>query len=168
MKNIAISGSWRNSTPELENDVEKIVKSELGNGNCIITWWAPWVDYLATEIVLKHWNPRKNLKIFLPVKLELLLKHFEKRILEWILDKNIWEKVIFQLKSVKEKFPNSIFDETIYADCNEESYFARNTTIIENCDKLYAFCVNGSKWTMDAYLKALSLWKEAILKEYEI
>jgi len=41
--------------------------------------------------------------------------------------------------------PESIKDNTPYAEANVESYYARNTAIIKECDELCAFQVNNSQ-----------------------
>ncbi|MDR2190280.1 MAG: hypothetical protein LBP53_03695 [Candidatus Peribacteria bacterium] len=64
-----------------------------------------------------------------------------------------------QLKRVAELAPESVIDTyaTPYEEANTESYYARNTKIIENADELYAFLVNGSKGVQDAIDKAKEL-----------
>ncbi|MCH8519789.1 MAG: hypothetical protein LAT82_03460, partial [Nanoarchaeota archaeon] len=59
-------------------------------------------------------------------------------------------------------------DDFGFIEANEESYYARNTKIIEAGDYLYAFQVNKSKGTQDAIDKARSLGKEVIVEEYQV
>lgn len=66
------------------------------------------------------------------------------------------------------KLGSRIFDNFGFVETNEESYYARNTKIIEAGDYLYAFQVNKSKGTQDAINKARSLGKEVFVKEYKV
>ena len=64
--------------------------------------------------------------------------------------------------------PNAIFDEWAWKEANKESYYGRNTFIVEECDELYAFQVNDSKGTQDAIDKAKTLRKPTHVKKYYI
>ncbi len=72
------------------------------------------------------------------------------------------------LKKISKVAPNSIFDEWGYKKANVESYYARNTKIIENCDEVYAFQVNDSQGTQDAIAKAKEKKKSVHVKKYTI
>ena len=168
MKWYAISGSWRIINNKVKKDLEEIVKGIILKGNGIITGGALGVDYIATQVVLDYGNVKKQLKIYLPIKLEDFCMHYFKRADEGIITKEQAEIITKQLKEVKRISPKSIFDDTNYNKANIESYYARNTSIIENCDELYAFQVNESKGTQDAIDKAKKLGKKATLKKYAV
>lgn len=53
--------------------------------------------------------------------------------------------IISQLREVLDIAPQVIYDQTPYIEANVESYYARNTTILKECDILYAFQVNESQ-----------------------
>jgi hypothetical protein len=76
--------------------------------------------------------------------------------------------VTSQLRLVAKLAPNSIFDEWGYKRADLESYYARNTKIVENCDELYAFHVNKSKGTQDAIDKVKKMNKPVHVKKYTI
>jgi hypothetical protein len=168
MKWYAISGSWRTTNDEVKTDVEKIVKKIILAGDGIITGGALGVDYIATNVVLKIGNPRKQLKLYLPIKLENLCKHFFKRAEEGVITKEQAEIITSQLKEVEKICRNCIHDDWGFSKANIESYYARNTKIVENCEVLYAFQVNDSKGVQDAIDKAKKLGKETHIKKYYI
>ncbi len=168
MKYYAISGSWRTINKEVENDVKKTVSQIIKQWDGIITWGALWVDYIATETVLKLWNPKKQLQIFLPINLDAFCKHYHKRAKEWVITLKQANEITSQLKKISNKSPESISDDTPFELANIESYYARNTTIIKECDKLFAFQVNNSQGTQDAVDKAKELWKDVVVKKYYI
>ena len=73
MKWYAISGSWRVADENLFNDVKNVVKEIVSKGDGIVSGGALGVDYIATQVVLDSGVPKKQLKIYLPIKLEALL-----------------------------------------------------------------------------------------------
>lgn len=164
----AISGSWRIINNGIKKDLEDIVKEIIFKGDSIITGGALGVDYIATQVVLDYGNVKKQLKIYLPIKLDDFCIHFFKRVDEGIITKEQAEMITIQLNEVKRISPKSIFDDTGYNKANVESYYARNTSIIRNCDELYAFQVNESKGTQDAINKARKLGKKVMVKKYTI
>jgi hypothetical protein len=168
MKWYAISGSWRIINNKVVEDVKKVVREIIGNGNGIVNGGALGVDYVSTQAVLDEGNPNKQLKIFLPIKLDWLCEHYNKRRKEGVITKEQEEMICSQLLEVKKLSPESILDSTNFQEANEESYYARNTNIVESCDVLLAFQVNDSKGTQDAIDKARKLGKEVRVKKYKI
>jgi len=53
MKWVAISGSWRKTNEEVENDVRQAVREIIKRGDGIVTGGALNVDYFATDEALK-------------------------------------------------------------------------------------------------------------------
>ena len=168
MRFYAISGSWRAIDEAVEKDVKEAVENIIKRWDWIITWGALWVDYIATQSVLSLWNPKKQLKIYLPISLEKFCEHYHKRAVEWIITQEQADMITLQLKKISEISSERINDETPYTEASVESYYARNTVIIKECDELYAFQVNDSQWTQDAINKAIELWKPVIVKKYSI
>ena len=168
MKWYAISGSWRTTNDEVKRDIEKTVEKIIFDGDGIITGGALGVDYIATNVVLRKGNPRKQLKLYLPIKLEDLCKHFFKRAEEEVIIKEQAEMVTLQWKKVEKICKNCIHDDWGFSKANIESYYARNTKIVEDCDILYAFQVNDSKGTQDAIDKVKRLGKDVHVKKYYI
>jgi len=163
----AISGSWRTINKEVEKDVRLIVKKIIKKGDGIITGGALGVDYIATQEVIK--NKKLNLiKIFLPINLKSFCKHYEKRAKEGIISFLQAENICRQLIYINNNSPNSIMVSGKFEEASEKSYYSRNSDIVKNCDKLYAFQVNDSKGTQDAIIKARELGKEVFVKKYKI
>lgn len=162
----AISGSWRNFNEEVKKDVRKTVREIVNSDSGIVTGGALGVDYLATESVLKHGNPKAQLRIYLPISLEKFCQHYLKRAEEGVITKKQAKKIVSQLEKIAEISPESIFDETIFKTANKRSYYARNTKIIKNSDALYAFQVNESKGVQDTIEKALRNKKQVYIKKY--
>ena len=168
MKWYAISGSWRIINKKVKEDVTKVVKAIILRGNGIVTGGALGVDYIATQIVLDFGKPEKQLRIYPPIKLNAFCKHYFKRAKEEVITPKQAEIITSQLKQVHKIAPNCIFDEWGFTQANIESYYARNTKIIENCDELYAFQVNNSQGTQDAINKAEEMGKPSHIKKYVI
>lgn len=168
MRWYAISGSWRRTDERVEKDVEEAVYNIVSNGDGILTGGALGVDYLATNMVLEKGDVKNQLRVYLPVDLETYKKHFLKRKREGVINSEQAEKIIGQLGEVYSKCPNCILDKTNYLEVSKESYHARNTSIVEDCDEIYAFQVNESRGTEDAIDKARKLGKPIHVKKYTI
>lgn len=166
MRWVAISGSWRKTNENVRRDVEETVKNELRNGNGIVTGGALGVDYFATNAVIEE-GAFERLRIYLPIPLEDFCVHYRKRAEEGVITNEQAESVISQLELVDKMNAESIID-GLYAEADTESYYARNKSIAENCDILYAFQVNESRGTQNAIDKATALGKEIRMKKYEI
>ncbi len=168
MRWTAISGSWRKTSDEVRKDVEEVVRGILEEGGGIVTGGALGVDYIATQVVLEKGDARKQLRIYLPITLQDFCAHYRKRAKEGVISEAQAGEITTQLEQVHKLAPNAIIDETPYTEANIESYYARNTSIIRDCDTLYAFRVNNSQGTQDAIDKARQLEKEVIVKNYTI
>jgi len=168
MKWYAISGTWKTITKEAEKDVQEIVKNIVSRGDGIITGGALGVDSVAVQTVLELGNVKKQLRLYLPINLDDLIEHFFRRASEGVITKEQADEVTAQWKKVAEICPECIKDDWGFKEANQESYYARNTKIIEDCDVLYAFQVNDSPGTQDAINKAKSLGKQVIVKKYKI
>lgn len=168
MKWVAISGSWRKTNQKLKEDVQKVVREIIKKGDGIITGGALGVDYYATEVVLEFGKVKEQLKVYLPIPIEDFCNHYYKRAKEGVITKEQAEMIVKQLKKVFKINKNIIFDNFGYTKANIESYYARNTKIVENCDIFYAFQVNDSKGTQDAINKARKLGKKVFVKKYKI
>ncbi len=164
----AISGSWRTINDKVKRDVERTVEKIILAGDGIINGGALGVDYIATDVVLRKGNPRTQLRLYLPIRLEDLCKHFFKRAEEGVITKKQAARVTSQWEEVARICRDCIYDNLGFSKANIESYYARNTKIVEDCDGLYAFQVNDSKGTKDAIDKAKRLGKEVHVKKYYI
>lgn len=163
----AISGSWRYTNSDIQTDTKRVVKAIISSNEGIITGGALRVDYYATDLMMNEGNPKGHLKIYLPTSLDSLLNHYRKRQFEGVINKMQALSVISQLADVKRMYPECLI-EGDYEFPNEESYYARNTKIIQDCNVFHAFWVNKSGGVRDAINKALDLGKEVHVYQYAI
>ena len=168
MKWIGITGSWRATSKEVETHVRSTVRAIINNDDGIVTGGALNVDYFATDEALKL-NPRATqIKVFLPVTLELYAKHYKKRAVEGIITTQQSEDLIKQLTNLKQANPNALIEDKGNTSLTKETYYGRNTNIVDNSDEIYAFQVNDSKGTQDTIDKTRKQGKKVRIKKYEI
>jgi hypothetical protein len=152
MKWIGITGSWRESCPELEIDLEREVDRALRDGAGIVSGGALGVDYLATEIALRYVPDGSRVKIFLPTTLDVYVAHYRKRADESAITPGQAEALIQQLKTAERL--GSIIANTRQTALNKETYYLRNTEVMNASDEILAFQVNASPGTQDTVDKA--------------
>ena len=154
MKWIGISGSWRSTCPELERDLEREVTQLLDDGNGIVTGGALGVDYAATAISLEHYPDGSHTKVILPTSLEVYTAHYLKRAKEGVITLEQAQKLIHQLETL-----NNLGALTLgtYTEVHKDTYYERNTQVVNASDELLAFQVNGSEGTQDTIDKARAL-----------
>lgn len=167
MKWVAVSGSWRRSNPEIEYDVREAVAGVIQRGDGIVTGGALGVDYVATEEALKHNPEADRIKIIIPTPLDVYAAHYRKRASEGVITIEQAEALIGLLTAVKQRREQSLV-EMEHSVLNEESYYDRNTQVLEDADELLAFQVNNSLGTQDTIDKARKLGLTVTLKQYVI
>lgn len=167
MKWIAISGSWRHTPPKLIQDLTIEVLEIISQGWGIVTGGALGVDYLATKLVLEHSSPQK-IKIFLPTSLQIYANHYHKRAGEGVISHQQAQDLIAQLTQVQQLSKESLIENHQEQVVDQDSYFQRNTKIIESADELIAFWVNKSAGTLDTINKAKEKGVKVRLYEYEV
>lgn len=150
---IGISGSWRVTNSEIENNVRTEVRKIISDGNGIVTGGALNVDYQATDEVLIS-GKLDQLKIFLPVSLDLFVAHYQRRAIEGVVTQQQAEDVIQQLTTIKKLNPNSIIENLTETTVDKDSYYRRNSEVVNASDELLAFQVNQSQGTQDTIDKA--------------
>lgn len=164
---IGISGSWRVTNPEIENDVRTEVRKIIDNGNGIVTGGALNVDYQATDEVLIS-GKLDQLKIFLPVSLDLFVNHYCRRASEGVVTAKQAQDVIKQLTTIKKLNPNSIIENLTETIVDKDSYYRRNSEVINASDELLAFQVNQSRGTQDTIDKARTKGIPVTVFSYQI
>lgn len=167
MKWVAVSGSWRRSNPEIVQDVRRSVASVINRGDGIVTGGALGVDYIATEEALKLNPDASRIKIIIPTPLEVYATHYRKRADEGVITLEQAEALIGMLTAVKRLREQSLV-EMNHTVLNEETYYDRNTQVLEDADELLAFQVNNSLGTQDTIDKARNLGLVVTLKQYTI
>jgi hypothetical protein len=154
MKWIGITGSWRATNKQVENDVRREVSNIIKAGNGIVTGGALNVDHFATDEAVKH-NPNcKQIKIFLPTTLEIYSKHYFKRAKEGVITHDQAKELISLLTKIKEINPNAIVENLNNSILDKSTYFQRNQNVVDASDELLAFQVNLSEGVQDTIDKA--------------
>jgi len=168
MKWIGISGSRLLTTKEVRDDVYREVRQTLARGDGIVTGGAIGVDQFATEEAVLNETFGNKIKICLPTTFDIFAKHYRKRADEGVITQDEAENLIALLEKVKEANPEAIIESTTYVVCDKESYYARNGTIVDLSDEVYAFQVNGSGGTQDTIDQAILQGKEVKHFVYKI
>ena len=167
MEWVAIVGSWRNVTNEIEQDVRRKTKEIIDLGMGIVTGGALGVDYLAIHEAIRLDMFADRIKIILPTNLDTYEKHYRKRASEGIITNRQASQLIQQLRNIKSKNPKAV-KELRYAAVNKSSYYRRNSKIIDVADKIIAFQVNKSEGTQDTIDKANTRKIPVELHEYSM
>jgi hypothetical protein len=167
IKWVGISGSWRVTNSEIENNVRTEVKKIISDGNGIVTGGALNVDYQATDEVLIS-GKLDQLKIFLPVSLDLFVAHYQKRAIEGVVTQQQAKDVIKQLTIIKKLNPNSIIENLSETIVDKDSYYRRNSEVVNASDELLAFQVNQSQGTQDTIDKAKAKGIPVTVFSYQI
>lgn len=160
---VAISGSWKNAYSQVERDVRKTVASAIERGDGIVTGGALGVDSIATDEVLKGDFDPDQLEVILPTSLQTYSAHYRQRAEEGVIPSSVAETLIAQLEEVRAR---GTLVEMANTAVNQESYFARNTAVLEAAHELAAFHVNGSPGTQDTIEKARLRGMEVAVQEY--
>lgn len=168
MKWIGISGTWQLTSQEVEEEVRREVKKVLDNGDGVVTGGALGVDSFAMEEVIQNGMQKGMIKVCLPVTLNLYKAHYRKRADEGMITYEQAESLILLLETIHKANKDSIVEDTRFTLCDKESYYARNGTIVDMSNELYAFQVNGSAGTGDTIEKAKSQGKEVTLFSYNL
>jgi len=166
MKWVAISGSWRKTNEEVENDVRQAVREIIKRGDGIVTGGALNVDYFATDEALKVNPEAKQIKVCLPVTLNLFSAHYRKRADEGVITHQQAEELITQLTALKKTNPSALIENEKNTIVDKDTYYERNTKVMDLSNELYAFQVNDSEGVQNTVDKARENGKFVELKKY--
>ncbi|MEK7136393.1 MAG: DNA-processing protein DprA [Patescibacteria group bacterium] len=163
-----ISGSWRDTSKEVEESVRSAVKQIMERGDGIVSGGALNVDYFATDEAIKL-NPNGDkIKIFIPVVLDLYSSHYRKRAGEGVITPEQAEVLISQLVNLKNINPEALTENPHNAAVDPKTYYERNTEVVNVSDAIVGFQVNDSGGVQDTIDKALAQGKPVCLKKYFI
>ena len=151
MKWIGISGSWRQTCPELESDVIRETRQLLSDGDGIVSGGALGVDFLATKTALQAFPDGSRVKIIIPAPVGVYAAHFRARASEGVISSDQAEQPITQLELVQSIGSLVTMD---YDELSQQTYYARNSEVVAASDELLAFQVNGSGGVQDTVDKA--------------
>src|SRR3990167_8606341 len=116
--------------------------------------WRKTNNQVETDELLKL-NPEADLiKIFLPVTLDKYIAHYKNRAKECVINDNQFNNLSNQLNKIKSINPQAIIENKVNTEVNKETYYERNTKIVNQSDELIAFHVNESKGVQDSIDKA--------------
>jgi hypothetical protein len=163
---VAISGSWRLTSAKIKKDVRSVVGQIMRRGGGIVSGGALGVDYFATDEAMKIDSSR--IRIFLPVLLDLYAKHYRQRAREKVITSTQAEELIAQLSMLKKIDSSLVVENGKNFEVNRQTYFERNTAVVDFCDGLVAFHVNESEGVADTIKKAQMQGKPVVCKKYRI
>jgi len=149
---VGVSGSWRATCAELEEDLKREVSEALAEGKGIVTGGALRVDFEATEIALRQYPDGSHIKVILPTTLKTYSAHYRKRADEGIITHGQAEVLIGQLERVNKL--GSLIVDARQNEVNVKTYYLRNAEVVNASDELLAFQVNNSSGTQDTINKA--------------
>lgn len=168
MKWIAISGSWRKTNHGVEDGVRAAVRDIISRGDGIVTGGALNVDWFATDEALKLNPEATQIKVCLPVTLELYAAHYRRRADEGVITRGQAEMLIEQLTRLKEANPAALIENQYSVVVDKTTYYERNSRVMELSDELAAFQVNDSDGVQDTVDKARAEGKPVHLKKYYV
>ncbi len=167
MKKYAISGSWRHTNEQLRQDVRIAVTRIMEEGHMIITGGALGVDFIATDQALKC-NPKADrIKVIIPTSLVVYTRHFFNRASEGAIKKSQAQELSDQLTDLKNRNPSALV-EMSHNVCTPETYYDRNSRVVDLSTHLMAFHVNESQGVQDAINKAKEQGKPVKVWRYKI
>lgn len=168
MKWIGITGSWRLTSNKVEQDVRKAVHDIISRGDAIVTGGALNVDSYATDEALRLNPDATQIKVCIPTKLEVYATHYRKRADEGVITHEQAEQLIAQLTQLKKANALALIEHPTNTVVDQDTYYARNTKVVELSDELLGFQVNDSAGVADTIKKARELNKPVHLKQYTI
>lgn len=154
MKWIGISGGWRKIDEKVEADVRKIIRGIIKDGNGIVSGGALGVDYIATDEALKLNPSATQIRIYLPTTLGIYSAHYRKRATEGVITIEQAEKLISQLERLIKANRKALIENMENNLVNTETYYQRNTKVVNASDELVVFHINESAGTQDTIDKA--------------
>ncbi len=155
MKWILITGTWRLTNKEVENDVRLATRRIFEQGDGLVTGGATGVDFFAMDEFIKLNPDCTRMRIFIPARLQHFIADYRKN---WnqhpITDRDV-DNLEYVLKLIKERNPSSVFEARKDAgDITQEEYDLRHNEEVTFSDEVYAFQVNESTGTQDTMDKA--------------
>jgi len=123
-------------------------------GDGIVSGGALNVDSFALSEAMKLNKDCSQIKIFLPVTLEIYDKHYHKRADEGVITKEQADELIAKLSKIKKANPKSLIESQKNIIVDKTTYYERNMAVVEASDELLAFQVNDSEGVEDTVAKA--------------
>lgn len=170
-KRLSISGTWRETSPEVEQDVRATVRTFFEDGDSLVVGGALGVDYFSIDEMFSLDPSGERITIILPTS----LFHYIGRLTAWASGQDDTAKarvtaLITLLERLRAARPEALEEMADIApeDIVEDDYLACNNRIIELSDGLFAFQVNDSTGTQDAIDKMRAAGKPVTVHEYSL
>ena len=160
-----VSGSWRQTCPELEQDIEAGINKALDDGKGIVSGGALGVDYRATAISLERFPDGSRTKIIIPTPLDTFASHYRKRAQEGVITQEQAEDLIKQLETVSKLGSLTTMN---HSELTVETYFDRDTQVVDASTELLAYQVNNSAGVQDTVEKARAKGIPVNLQSYTV
>jgi hypothetical protein len=168
-KRYAITGSWRVTNEEIDRDAREIAREIVEEDSSVAVGGAPGVDSIVIDEILKYGDPKKHLRVFLPIRRKDFYRHYEKKAKQGVISEERAREVISLLEKIAEIAPRSIIDNTGYKVANRLSYGARDTKIVKyGIDGIFAFQVNDTEGVQGVIDKAHKRGRWVHHKKYYI
>lgn len=161
-----ISGSWRKTSEDVEESVREAVREILSRDGGIVSGGALNVDFFATDEALKI--DSAGIRVFLPVTLDRYAAHYRKRADKGVITHDQAEALVEQLTRLRDTNPDALIENPDNTEVNKDTYFERNTAVMNASDALAAFQVNESEGVADTVAKALEQGKPVRRVKYTV
>jgi predicted Rossmann-fold nucleotide-binding protein len=144
IKWVSIGGSSKGINKRIAKDVKNVTREVIKNGCGIVSGGDFGVDHISINEALKHDPRAKRIMIFLPVEIDLYIKHCKNLIEKEIFKKNQGEKLIFCLEKIKKINPASFIENKKNKVITDETISKRDEDIITIADEAISFHINKS------------------------
>ncbi|HEY4479516.1 MAG TPA: DNA-processing protein DprA [Candidatus Paceibacterota bacterium] len=172
---IGITGTWRRTNNEVEQDVRSAVREIITRGDGVVVGGALGVDYFALNEAIRVNPDAARIKVVLPSSLKDYIAHLQM----WAsgydtgdpaITSEEAERLANQLRGLEKINQGSIVESSTETGdkINKDVYFTRNSIVVELSNEVIAFQVNDSAGTQDTINKARGAGKNVIVHSYSI
>lgn len=162
---MGITGSWRSTNIAINRAVRQTVREAIAANKGIVTGGALRVDYFATDEALRRDRTGTHLKVIIPTSLDIYCNHYHTAAEEGKCTRRQARQLEKQLHRVK-KLGRLV--EMKYTAVNQETYYYRNTEVINSSTELVAFHVNGTAGVQHAIDEAQKRGLQVTIHRYTL
>ena len=170
MKWIIFTGTWRLTNDEVENDVRSAVREVISRGDGVVTGGATGVDYFCMDEYLRLDPSCKNIRIFIPARLNHFIEDYKKNWCQAPIKVQDIDNLYNVLIKIKIANPAAFYEmRKDSGDITQDDYDLRHNEEVAFSDEVYAFQVNNSTGTQDTIDKSVNAGlKISLHKKYTI
>lgn len=172
MKWILVTGTWRLTNKEVENDVRSAARKIFEEGNGLVTGGATGVDCFAMDEFIKLDPECARIRVFIPACLGHYISDYRKNWKRAPIAEGDIDNLDRVLNLIKERNPSAVVEASKESgDVLQSDYDLRHSLEVDASDEVYAFRVNSSTGTADTVMKAeaaglpISLYKKYTIRE---